>query len=138
MSDDGARELVARRIQAYRNGEDPELTALLEILWRELYAQIPRLTRSRAKDDQHRVLEKHLQALGLPKSADLQYVVGPLLWFAREKGVIPPAQPAGADADPWTLDEKRHAAVGAALGEGLVAYGDWMRDALKTVLFEQQ
>ena len=131
-------ETVRRRIQAYRNGEDPELTALLEVLWSELYAQIPRLTRSKAKDDQHRVLEKHLQALGLPKSADLQYVVGPVLWFARERGVIPPAQPAGADAEAWTLDAARHEAVRAVLGEGLVAYGDWMRDALKSVLFEQQ
>ena len=138
MSDDALKKTVASRIQAYRNGEDPELAALLETLWRALYDRIPDLTGSRNKDDQHAILAKHLEDLGIPPGADLQYVAGPMLWFARERGVIPPAQPTGLAPEPWTLDRARYEAMGAALGEGLVAYGDWMRDALRTLLFEQQ
>ena len=138
MSDDALKQAVASRIQAYRNGEDPELTALLETLWRALYDRIPELTRSKNKDDQHGILAKHLESLGIPAGADLQYVVGPMLWFARERGVIPPAQAPGLHPEAWTLDAKRYEAMAAALPEGLVAYGDWMRDALRTLLFEQQ
>lgn len=138
MSDDALKQTVASRIQAYRNGEDPELSALLETLWRALYDRIPDLTRSKHKDDQHEILAKHLEELGIPHGADLRYVAGPMLWFGRERGVIPPAQAAGLHPEPWILDRKRYEAMGAALGEGLVAYGDWMRDALRTLLFEQQ
>jgi hypothetical protein len=128
---------VAACIEAYRNGEDPDLSRLLETLWSALYGQIPRLTGSRRKADQHRILEEHLVSLGLPASPDLQYVAGPVLWYAREKGVVPPAQ-AGDAVESWTLDERKYETARATLAEGLTAYGDWMRDALRTILSEQQ
>jgi hypothetical protein len=129
------RESIERRLTAVRNGEDPDLAALLAALWEDLYAQIPRLTLSKDKDVQHRLLAERLVELGLPKSPDLQYVAGPVLWYAREKGVMPPAR--GGD-EPWTLDEARFAAGQASMKEGLTAYGDWMRDALRNLLAEQQ
>jgi hypothetical protein len=128
------RESIEARLAAVRNGEDPDLAALLSALWDDLYAQIPRLTRSKDKDVQHRILAQRLVELGLPSSPDLQYVAGPVLWYAREKGVLPPAR--GAD-EPWTLDEARFEAGRRSLQEGLTAYGDWMRDALRALLAEQ-
>ena len=129
------RESIEARLAAYRGGDDPDLAALLSELWDDIYDQIPRLTLSRDKDEQHRLLAERLVQLGLPKSPDLQYVAGPVLWFAREKGVLPPAR--GAEG-PWSLDEARFQAGRAARKEGLTAYGDWMRDALRTLLAEQQ
>jgi hypothetical protein len=129
------RDAIAASIAAWRGGEDPDLSRLLAALWSELYEKLPALTASRAKEEQHRILEDHLVALGLPRCADLQYVAGPVLWFAREKGVLPPA---GGPPGPWTLDPRRHEAARAALAEGVTAYGDWMRDALRSILSEQQ
>ncbi len=129
------RESIEARLAAFRSGDDPDLSALLEELWDDLYEQIPRLTSSRDKDAQHRRLAERLVELGLPKSPDLQYVAGPVLWFAREKGVVPPAR--GTEG-PWVLDDARFEAGRAARKEGLTAYGDWMRDALRTLLAEQQ
>jgi hypothetical protein len=128
------RESIEARLAAARSGEDPDLSGLLAALWEDLYAQIPRLTRSKDKDVQHRLLAERLVELGLPRSPDLQYVAGPVLWFAREKGVLPPAR--GAD-EPWTLDAARFEAGRRSRDEGLTAYGDWMRDALRTLLAEQ-
>lgn len=129
------RESIESLIGAYRGGDDPDLAGLLGALWQDLYAQIPRLTLTKDKDRQHRILAERLVELGLPSSPDLQYVAGPVLWFAREKGVVPPARAAD---EPWTLDEARYATGRASLAEGLTAYGDWMRDALRGLLAEQQ
>ena len=128
-------ESIESLIAAFRSGDDPDLAGLLAALWEDLYAQIPRLTLTKDKDRQHRILAERLVELGLPASPDLQYVAGPVLWFAREKGVVPPARAAD---EPWTLDDERYAKGGAALVEGLTAYGDWMRDALRSLLAEQQ
>ena len=132
------RETVDSAILAWRNGEDPDLSRLLDTLWAALYAQFPALTGSRRKEDQHRVLEEFLVTLGFPRSPDLQYIVGPVLWHAREKGVMPPAQGSGAAPDPWTLDERKHEEARATLAEGRAVYGDWMRDALRSILSEQR
>lgn len=133
-----AGETIAEAVAAYRSGEDPDLSRLLAALWCALYARLPALTCSRAKEDQHRLLEVYLVTLGLPSCPDLQYVAGPVLWFAREKGVLPPAQTGGGPPEAWTLDERRYEAGRAALSEGITAYGDWMRDALRSILSEQQ
>ncbi len=132
------RETVDAAVLAWRSGEDPDFSRLLEVLWRALYGRIPALTGSRRKEDQHRLLEDHLAELGLPRSPDLQYVAGPVLWYAREKGVIPPAQAGGTGPEAWALDERKYEAAGATLAEGRTVYGDWMRDALRTILSEQQ
>jgi hypothetical protein len=129
---------IRKAIDAYRAGEDPDLSGLLDLVWRLLYPEIPRLTKSRSKERQHRILEARLVELGFPKSPDLQYVAGPVLWFAREKGVIPPVMTGSAADDSWTLDERKYEAGRAAIGEGITAYGDWMRDALRSILSEQQ
>lgn len=133
-----SQDSVDAGIRAWRNGEDPDLSRLLESLWRGLYAQVPRLTESRRKEDQHRLLEDYLVDLGLPRSPDLQYVAGPVLWYAREKGVLPHPQAGGDAPEPWTLDPGRYEAARATLAEGRTVYGDWMRDALRTLLSEQQ
>src|SRR2546428_407164 len=136
--DAGLRETVEAGVSAWRNGEDPDFSRLLDILWRTLYAQVPALTASRRKEDQHRILEDFLFALGLPRSPDLQYIAGPDLWYAREKGVVPPAQTGDASPEPWTLDEGRYRAAESTLAEGRAVYGDWMRDALRSLLSEQR
>ena len=82
--DAGLRGSVEARIAAWRNGEDPDLSGLLDLLWQTLYARVPDLTGSRRKEDQHRILEDFLVGLGFPASPDLQYIAGPILWYARE------------------------------------------------------
>jgi hypothetical protein len=137
MSDEAAgriRELIA----SYRAGEDPDLSQLCRALWVELYAQLPTLTRSKDKNTQHRALERHLVSLGLPKSADLQYVAGPVLWYARERHVLPPPQGDDAHPESWTLDPQLYEACGKTLEEGRAAFGDWMANALRDLLAEQQ
>jgi hypothetical protein len=131
-------ERVRALIQGYRNGEDPDLARLSRTLWDLLYEQIPTLTASTDKDDQHRLLEAYLVSLGLPASADLQYIAGPVLWYAREKHVLPPAQKRDIGSASWTLDRRLFEEGRRTLGEGHVAFGDWMTDALKNVLAEQQ
>jgi hypothetical protein len=131
-------ERVRALIQAYRNGEDPDLSQLSRALWGLLYEQIPSLTGSTDKDDQHRILEAYLVELGLPRSADLQYIAGPMLWYAREKHVVPPAQKRDLGATSWTLDTRHFEDGRRTLDEGHVAFGDWMTDALKGLLAEQQ
>jgi hypothetical protein len=137
-ADAGLRETVEAGVLAWRNGEDADFSRLLDILWQALYARVPSLTRSKRKEDQHRVLEDFLLTLGLPASPDLQYIAGPVLWYAREKGVMPPAQTSAATEEPWTLDERKYLAAGATLAEGRAVYGDWMRDALRSLLSEQR
>jgi hypothetical protein len=137
-SEEALRKALGDGIAAWRAGEDPDLTRLLETLWEALYGRLPALTGSRRKEDQHRILEEYLVDLGLPRTPDLQYIAGPVLWFAREKGVVPPAQAGDGPSDPWTLDAPKYEAARAALSSGAVAYGDWMRDALRTILAEQQ
>lgn len=132
------REVMERHIAAYRSGEDPDLSRLLEAIWNALYDRVPALTGSKDKERQHDILKDYLLEIGFPPSPDLQYIAGPVLWYAREKGVIPPARGAEAAAEPWTLDDGRYERARETLGEGLVAYGDWMRDALKGILAEQQ
>jgi hypothetical protein len=133
----GLRASVEALIVAWRSGEDPDLSGLLDFLWATLFAQIPRLTGSHRKEDQHRLLEDFLVQLGFPACPDLQYLAGPVLWYAREKGVVPPAR--GDDAaEPWTLNDAKYRAAAATLAEGRTAYGDWMRDALRAILSEQQ
>ena len=129
---------IEAALLAWRNGEDPDLSRLLDLLWEALYARLPAITGSRRKEEQHRVLEDFLVTLGLPRHPDLQYVAGPVLWHAREKGVVPPAQTGDAAGDSWTLDEVRFEAARGTLAEGRAAYGDWMRDALRSLLSEQR
>ncbi len=128
------RESIGRLLEAFRSGEDPDLSTLVLALWEDLYEQIPRLTATKDKDRQHELLAGRLVALGLPKCPDLQYVAGPVLWFAREKGVLPSAR--GAD-EAWTLDAGRFDGARLLKHEGITAYGDWMRDALRALLAEQ-
>ena len=136
MTNDAER--VRALIQGYRNGEDPDLARLSRTLWELLYQQIPTLTGSTDKNDQHRLLEAYLVDLGLPESPDLQYIAGPLLWYAREKHVIPPAQKRELGSSSWTLDARLFEEGRRTLDEGHVAFGDWMTDALRNVLAEQQ
>jgi hypothetical protein len=136
-AEERVRADMDRHIAAYRNGEDPDLSGLLDALWTTLYARIPTLTASKDKDTQHDILKAYLVRIGFPDSPDLQYIAGPVLWYAREKGVIPPARGAEGASDAWTLDDERYAKGKAALAEGRTAYGDWMRDALKALLAER-
>lgn len=131
-------ERIRALIAAYRAGEDPDLSQLSRGLWEALYAQIPALTGSRGKDEQHRILETHLVALGLPRCPDLQYIAGPVLWYAREKGVVPPAQVQSSRSEAWTLDPRLYEAALRTLEEGRTAFGDWMTNALQSLLAEQQ
>jgi hypothetical protein len=134
----GDPERVRALIQGYRDGEDPDLSRLSHALWGLLYERIPSLTGSTDKNDQHLILEAYLIELGLPQSPDLQYIAGPVLWYAREKRVVPPAQNRGAGASSWTLDSRLFEEGRRTLEEGHVAFGDWMINALKGVLAEQQ
>lgn len=103
-----------------------------------LYALLPSLTVSANKDTQHRILEQYLIKLGLPPSPDLQYIAGPVLWYAREKHVLPPAQREGAGSASWTLDQQLFEEGLRTLDEGRAAFGDWMTSALQALLAEQQ
>jgi hypothetical protein len=139
MSDlEDVREAVRRHVEAYRSGEDPDLTELLDVLWDALYARIPSLTATKDKERQHDLLKDFLVEIGFPAVPDLQYIAGPVLWYAREKGVIPPARGAEGAWEAWTLDAARYERARETLAEGRTAYGDWMRDALKGLLAEQQ
>lgn len=131
-------ERVRALVRGYRDGEDPDLSRLARALFEMLYALIPSLTGSTDKNEQHRILEAYLVELGLPSSPDLQYIAGPVLWYAREKRVVPPAKGEGGDAKSWTLDQGLFEAVRATLNEGYIAFGDWMTNALQSILSEQQ
>jgi hypothetical protein len=131
-------ERVRALITSYRDGEDPDLSGLSRALWEMLYGVIPTLTVSTNKDEQHRILETYLVRLGLPKSPDLQYIAGPVLWYAREKHVVPPPQRDEMAAQPWDLDAGRFEEGRRTLEEGRIAFGDWMTNALRTLLAEQQ
>jgi len=137
-----AAESEAGRIRAlidgYRAGEDPDLSQFCRVLWEILYARIPTLTESRSKVAQHRMLEMYLAEIGLPASPDLQYIAGPVLWYARERRVVPPAQDEGHGSDSWILDRRLYEEAGKTLGEGRAAFGDWMANALRDLLAEQQ
>jgi hypothetical protein len=132
------RERIRALIDAFRAGEDPDLSQICGALWELLYARIPRLTVSKEKSEQHRILESYLVELGLPASPDLQYIAGPVLWFAREKRLIPPAQANGRGPESWTLDTRLYEDVRKNLDEGRAAFGDWMTNALRGILAEQQ
>jgi len=143
MADDAVQQSAdAERlrilIEAYRSGEDPDLSHACRAIWEILYARLPMLTVTKSKTAQHRRLETYLKKIGLPAGADLQYVVGPVLWFARERRVLPPAQDDERGAESWTLDHARYEEVGRALEEGRAAFGDWMANALRDLLVEQQ
>ena len=131
-------ERVRALIRGYRDGEDPDLSRLAGALFEMLYARIPSLTASTDKNEQHRILETYLVELGLPSSPDLQYIAGPVLWYAREKRVVPPAKGEGVEAKSWTLDQRVFEEAGATLDEGRIAFGDWMTNALQALLSEQQ
>ena len=133
-----AAERVRALVRGYRDGEDPDLSRLSRALWELLYDLIPSLTVSTDKNEQHRILETYLVELGLPSSPDLQYVAGPVLWYAREKRVVPPAKGEGAEARPWTLDPRAFEQARTTLEEGRIAFGDWTTSALQAVLSEQQ
>jgi hypothetical protein len=125
-------------IEKYRTGEDPDLSGLCRALWEILYSLVPSLTRTKSKSGQHRILERHLVAIGLPSSPDLQYIAGPVLWFARERHVVPPAQDDEHGSESWDLDAHRYEEAGKALEEGRAAFGDWMANTLRQLLAEQQ
>lgn len=131
-------ERIRVLIDSYRAGEDPDLSQLCRALWELLYARIPSLTGSKDKDVQHRMLESYLVEIGLPKSPDLQYVAGPVLWYARERRVLPPPQKQEFHSESWVLDPRVHEAAGKTLEEGRAAFGDWMANALRDLLAEQQ
>ena len=131
-------ERIRELVGSYRNGEDPDLSQLSRGLWELLYARIPSLTASTDKSEQHRILEAYLVELGLPPSPDLQYIAGPVLWYAREKHVVPPAKGQGMGAVAWTLDRRLYEEAGKTLEEGRNAFGDWMTNALQALLSEQQ
>ena len=137
-SEESVREAMDRHVAAYRAGEDPDLSGLLDALWDALYARIPALTASKDKATQHEILQAYLVRIGFPDRPDLQYIAGPVLWYAREKGVIPPARGAEAAREAWILDDARYEKARTTLAEGRTAYGDWMRDALRAILAEQQ
>ena len=136
MTPEGER--IGVLIESYRGGEDPDLSQLCRALWELLYARIPTLTRSKNKDYQHRKLESFLVELGLPKSPDLQYVAGPVLWYARERRVLPPPQADEQHQEAWVLDQRVYEDALKTLEEGRAAFGDWMANALRDLLAEQQ
>jgi hypothetical protein len=131
-------EHVRVLIAGFRSGEDPDLSQLSWALWEALYARIPSLTVSKDKNEQHRILESYLVELGLPSSPDLQYIAGPVLWYAREKRVVPPAKGMDQGSEPWTLDPRLFEEARRTLEEGRIAFGDWMTNALQALLAEQQ
>lgn len=131
-------ERIRVLIESYRSGEDPDLSQLSRALWELLYARIPALTKSKSKDYQHRKLESYLVELGLPKGPDLQYVAGPVLWYARERHVLPPPQNEEQHQESWDLDQRVYEAALKTLEEGRAAFGDWMANALRDLLAEQQ
>jgi hypothetical protein len=131
-------ERVRALIANYRAGEDPDLSRLSSVLWEVLYGLVPLLTVSKDKNAQHRILEASLVELGLPSCPDLQYIAGPVLWYAREKHVVPPAHSMGAGSESWVLDERLFEEARATLQEGRTAFGDWMTNALQAILAEQQ
>jgi len=131
-------ERVRALVGSYRSGEDPDLSQLCRGLWEALYERIPTLTGTRDKAEQHRILENYLVELGLPSCPDLQYIAGPVLWYAREKGVVPPAQVEGHRSESWALDARRFEDARRTLDEGRTAFGDWMTSALQSLLAEQQ
>ncbi len=51
---------------------------------------------------------------------------------------MPPARTDDSPREAWTLDPRRYEEARATLAEGCTAYGDWMRDALRSILSEQQ
>jgi hypothetical protein len=134
----GDAERVRALVAGYRGGEDPDLSQLCRGLWAALYERIPSLTGTRDKVEQHRILESYLVELGLPSCPDLQYIAGPVLWYAREKGVVPPALGEDHRAESWALDDRRFEDARKTLGEGHTAFGDWMTGALQSLLAEQQ
>src|SRR5687767_2958319 len=72
-SEESVREAMDRHVAAYRAGEDPDLSRILDALWDALYARIPTLTASKDKDTQHDILKAYLVRLGFPDVPDLQY-----------------------------------------------------------------
>jgi len=135
---DADAERMRALVLSYRNGEDPDLSQLSRGLWELLYARVPSLTASNDKFDQHRILEAYLVELGLPPSPDLQYIAGPVLWYAREKHVVPPPKGQDMGAVAWTLDRRLYEEAGRTLEDGRHAFGDWMTNALQALLSEQQ
>jgi hypothetical protein len=131
-------ERIRSLIADFRNGEDPDLSRLSRALWELVYERIPSLTGSADKDEQHRILEAYLVELGLPAGPDLQYIAGPVLWFARERHVVPPARRDGPGSSSWVLDVRRFEENRARLEEGRIAFGDWMTNTLRSILAEQQ
>jgi hypothetical protein len=138
MVDESAAGKIRSRIDGYRAGEDPDLSQFCRVLWELLYARLPALTGSRSKVAQHRILESYLVEIGLPASPDLQYIAGPVLWYARERRVVPPAQDEDRGSDSWILDPHLYNEAGKSLEEGRAAFGDWMANALRDLLAEQQ
>ncbi|HEV3026090.1 MAG TPA: hypothetical protein VG457_00875 [Planctomycetota bacterium] len=138
MADESRTGRIRALIDGYRAGEDPDLSQFCRVLWEILYARIPTLTESRSKVEQHRILETYLVEIGLPASPDLQYIAGPVLWYARERRVVPPAQAEGQGSDSWVLDQHLYDEAGKSLEEGRAAFGDWMANTLRDLLAEQQ
>jgi hypothetical protein len=142
MAETARRSVEATRvgalIDAYRAGDDPDLSQLSRALWELLYARIPSLTGSKDKDVQHRILEAQLVEWGLPPGPDLQYVAGPVLWYARERRVLPLPQKTDGGTEPWVLEPGAYEEAGKTLEEGRAAFGDWMANALRDLLAEQQ
>lgn len=132
MGNDFTPVTIAELLRQHQNSSDSE--KLARAIWQELYRQLPQLTVSKHKADQHRILEDRLVALGLPQGADLQYVAGPMLWYAREHGVLPPAQDNGSGKEPWALDQEKYEALSSQLNEGFIFYGAWMTSALSDLL----
>jgi len=137
-ADSIAAKSVQRTIAAHREGQEIDISTLAQQLWVALYDQVPTLTASKHRDDQHKILENYLVQLGLPENPGLQWIAGPAIWYAREKHVLPPAQGNGHNPEPWQMDESLYEKLRGKLDEGFVFYSDWVTSALKDVLSSQR
>jgi len=132
------KNTVAAFVELYKDGVQRDEDFLARYIWAFLYAQIPLLTASKHKEYQHKVLEDALVDIGLPPSKDLQWIAGPMLWYAREISILPPAQNNGTPAEPWLLDKERYENKRKDLDRGFTYYGDWMMRELQSVLSQQR
>jgi len=61
-----------------------------------------------------------------------------VLWYARERRVLPPPQAEEQHQEAWVLDQRVYDEALKTIEEGRAAFGDWMANALRDLLAEQQ
>lgn len=130
---DKARKALAE----YKSGSIGDIEELAQAIWRAQYEHIPRLTCSKGVDDQKEMMIAYVLGLGIPKSQEINWLAAPILWFAREHNVLPPALVHRSN-EPWELDRERYEALRGKLESGFVYYGGWLKESLQIVLAEQQ